>query len=67
MHIALFFSSPPPCPRSFISMPEDTQEIDSSPYKAAILALLRMADERMLQDSANPVYLRLKEELDQLR
>ena len=48
-------------------MPEDTQESDSSPYKAAILTLLRMADERMLQDSANPVYLRLKEELDQLR
>ena len=49
-------------------MPEDTQ--DSSvrpPYKEAMLALLRMADERMLKESGNPVYLKLIKEINQLR
>ena len=49
-------------------MPKDTQDsTDSPPYKEAVLALLRMADERMLQDSGNPVYLKLREEINQLR
>ena len=53
---------------TFISMPKDTQDsTDSPPYKEAVLALLRMADERMLQDSGNPVYLKLREEINQLR
>jgi hypothetical protein len=48
-------------------MLEDTQDSGSFPYKEAILGLLWMADGRMLHDSGNPVYLRLREELDRLR
>lgn len=45
-------------------MLEDTQDSGSFPYKEAILGLLWMADGRMLHDSGNPVYLKLREELD---
>jgi len=49
-------------------MSEDTQDSsDRSPYKEAVLALLRMADECMLQESGNPVYLKMKREINQLR
>jgi hypothetical protein len=45
-------------------MSKDTQDGGMHPYKEEILTLLRMADERMLRESGNPVYLRLKTELD---
>lgn len=49
-------------------MPEDTQDsIDRPSYKEVMLALLRMADERMLEESGNPVYLKLIKEINQLR
>ena len=49
-------------------MPEDTQDSsDNPPYKEAALALLRMADDRMLQESGNPAYLKMREEINQLR
>ena len=49
---------------------EDTQEndiVDMSTYKKPLLSILHMADERMLQESNNLVYLRMKAELDGLR
>jgi hypothetical protein len=49
-------------------MPEDTQDSsDRPPYKEAMLTLLRMADERMLQESGNPVYLKLINEINRFR
>ena len=49
-------------------MPDDTQDTSDSPrYKKAMLTLLRMADERMLQESGNPVYLKLINEINRLR
>jgi hypothetical protein len=47
-------------------MSEDTQDNGTPPYKRAMLALLRMADERMLRESGNPVYLRLKDDSNEL-
>ena len=44
-------------------MPEDTQVTDSSIWKEAMLSLLCTADENMLHESGNPVYLALKGEL----
>lgn len=62
-----FRSSPSFATQSLISMSENTQDSDMSSYKEAILALLRVADERMLHDSSNPVYLKMKSELEHLR
>ena len=56
------FTSPPLVTHSLISMSEDTQDNGMHPNRKAILALLRMADEDMLHESSNPVYLRLKED-----
>ena len=48
-------------------MPKDTQDHGKSFNRAAILAVLRTADESMLRESGNPVYLRLRKELDLIR
>lgn len=48
-------------------MSQDTQDGGVHPNREEILALLQMADERMLHESGNPVYLRLKKELDLIR
>jgi hypothetical protein len=46
-------------------MPEDTQDSSDRPlYKEAMLALLRMADERMVQESGNLVYFKLINEIN---
>ena len=38
-------------------MSQDTQDGGVHPNREEILALLQMADERMLHESGNPVYL----------
>jgi hypothetical protein len=43
-------------------MPKDTQA-----YKKKVLAIVQTADEHMLQESGNPVYLKMKTELDLFR
>lgn len=48
-------------------MPDDTQDSGRSNLDEMILTILRMADERMLHDSGNPVYIRMKTELDRLQ
>jgi hypothetical protein len=56
-------------PHSFISMPKDTR--DRSSHKSLcneiVLTILRLADEDMLRESDNAVYLGLKRELDDIR
>ena len=55
---------------SLRTMSKDTQDNGMPFYYKAILAILRMADDRMLHESGNPVYLRLKDdskELDLIR
>jgi hypothetical protein len=48
-------------------MPKDTQTSARSTCDEKILAVLQMADERMLSDSGNPVYLQMKAELELLQ
>jgi hypothetical protein len=48
-------------------MPEDTQDDGRSLCTEAKVTLLRTADERMLHDSGNLVYHRLKAEVNQLQ
>ena len=48
-------------------MLKDTQNHDRSICNELMLTLLRSADESMLCDSGNQVYLKMKEELDRLR
>jgi hypothetical protein len=47
-------------------MPKDTHHSGRLIRNAAILSLLQTADEDMLCESDNPVYLKLREEVDQL-
>jgi hypothetical protein len=48
-------------------MSQDTQDGGMHPNREEILAILRTADERMLHESGNLVYLRLKTELNLIR
>lgn len=48
-------------------MPKNFQDDSDSIFKEAILTVVRMADDRMLQESGNPIYLRMKAELDRLQ
>lgn len=54
-------------PRLFISMPDDTQDTDKSLCNEIVLMIVRLADEDMLNESQNPVYLKMKRELEILR
>ena len=47
-------------------MSKDTQDNGTPFYKKAMLAPLQMADEHMLRESGNPVYLRLKDDSNEL-
>ena len=48
-------------------MSENTEDNSDSIRKEAILTIVRTADESRLLESGNPVYLRLKEELNRLQ
>jgi hypothetical protein len=48
-------------------MPKDTQDNRKSICNEIVLMILRLADEGMLNESGNAVYLRMKRELDEFR
>jgi hypothetical protein len=54
-------------PRLFIAMPKDIQDIIKHLCNEVVLRILQLADEDMLRDSGNAVYLRMKRELDEVR
>jgi hypothetical protein len=49
------------------SMPKDTKDNRKSICNEIVLMILRLADEGMLNESGNAVYLRMKRELDEFR
>jgi hypothetical protein len=49
----------------FVSMPKDTQDAHKHLGNEIVLTILRLADEDMLRDSGNAIYLRMKRELDE--
>lgn len=46
-------------------MPKDTQDACKSLCNEILLTIVRLADEDMLRESGNPVYLRMRRELDE--
>lgn len=48
-------------------MPKDTQDARKYLCNEMVLTILRLADEDMLSESGNPVYLKMKRELDEIR
>ena len=54
-------------PRSSTPMPKDTQDPRKSLCSEIVLMILRLADEDMLNESGNPVYLKMKRELEMFR
>jgi hypothetical protein len=48
-------------------MPKDTRDGRKDLCNEMVLMILRLADEDMLSKSGNPVYLRMKRELDEIR
>ena len=48
-------------------MPKDTQDPRKSLCSEIVLMILRLADEDMLNESGNPVYLKMKRELEMFR
>ena len=54
-------------PHIFILMPKDTRDPRNSLCHKIVLMVLQMADEEMLKESSNAVYLKMKKELDEIR
>jgi hypothetical protein len=48
-------------------MPKDTQDPLKHLCNEIVITILRLADEDMLRDSGNAMYLRMKRELDELQ
>jgi hypothetical protein len=48
-------------------MPKDTRDPCKYLNKEIILTILRWADEKMLSESGNAVYIKMKKELDEIR
>lgn len=54
-------------PRLFIPMPKDTHDFLKCPCNEIVLRVLQLADENMLCESGNAIYLRMKRELDEIQ
>jgi hypothetical protein len=66
MHIAITSSIPFLSSHLFTLMLEDTRDSHKSLCNEIVLVILQLANKDMLNESGNPIYLRMKTELDEL-